>query len=183
MPALVDRVRLVVELAEPTEATRPLPRVSARLVGALFATTFVAGGLLFLSILGTPVVPAQRFAAIDAVVGMAKTLPSPVKPSADSAPSEGPRQLGAPVTMTTQGQVLRLTRYQAWPTDAVAAVSSTPFAVPLDATMLHQSNAMAWNAANGNIHILCLNGTRSSVLLAGRGSNETLMRLAMALGY
>jgi len=188
---LADRVAFAVEMAAGAPAAaqrqaRPPARVLGRarhgrwlrwrLAGAGAVAAGVVAALLMALLPGAHQV-ASMPAAVAAVARYAQVIPPP---SGEQHPQRAaPVQVGRPVTVMAGGQRIVLRTWRLGRTEAVVAVSSTPFPMPARATGV-SGRGMAWSARLGRLSLYCLNG-RTSELVAAPVPATELAALAARL--
>jgi hypothetical protein len=177
---LADRVAFAVEMAAgaPAAAQRqalPPARAPGRgwpgrqLRWRLAGAGAVAAGLVIM--LMVLLLPGGRQAssvpaAVAAVARYAQAIPPPAGDQHSySGGRATPVEVGRPVTVTAGGQRIVLRTWRLGGTEAVVAVSSTPFPMPARATGV-SGRGMAWSARLGRLSLYCLNGRTSELVAA-----------------
>jgi hypothetical protein len=167
-PGLAERVAFAVELAAAGDTAQRHPRHGVRLrwrwlasAGALACAVAVTVAVLLPGGRETGSVPA----AVAAVARYAEAVPSASHHGAGSGGPTAPVEVGHPVTVAADGLQMVLRVWRLGRVEAVVAVSSQPFPMPVRA---HSVNGpgMAWTARLGNIGLYCRNGHTSELVAA-----------------
>jgi hypothetical protein len=184
-PGLADRVAFAVEVTTGGRtATRPRARPGRwlarwRLAGAGTLATGLAVALLVVLLPGghqSGGVPA----AVMAVVRYAQAIHA--SPGGQHPPPGGraaPVEIGRRVTVTAGGQQIVMRTWRLGGTEAVVAVSSQAFPMPLGAASA-SGPGMAWSTRLGKLGLYCLNG-RTPELVAAPVPMADLATLAARL--
>jgi len=175
-PGLADRVTFAVEMAaartaaqrpaRPGSRSRRRGRHDRRLRWRLAGAGAVAAGLVITLLV--VLLPGGRQAgsvpaAVAAVARYAQVIPPP---TGEQHPQHAaPVQVGRPVTVTAGGQRIVLRTWRLGTTEAVVAVSSHPFPMPVHAHGV-SGRGMAWSARLGRLGLYCLNGQTSELVAA-----------------
>jgi len=174
---LADRVTFAVEMAaagrtdvqwpaRPGSRSRRRGRHDRRLRWRLAGAGAVAAGLVITLLV--VLLPGGRQAgsvpaAVAAVARYAQVIPPP---TGEQHPQHAaPVQVGRPVTVTAGGQRIVLRTWRLGTTEAVVAVSSHPFPMPVHAHGV-SGRGMAWSARLGRLGLYCLNGQTSELVAA-----------------
>jgi len=180
-PGLADRVGFAVEVAAAGQAAAPRrarraarsPRW-ARSGGWQRWPRLAGAGAVAVAVLVTLVVvllPGGHQArsvpaAVAAVADYAQAVPQSARSQHSvSGGRAAPVQVGHPVTVIAGGQTIVLRTWRVGGTEAVVAVSSTPFPMPASAHGV-AGRGMAWSARLGRLGLYCLNGPTSELVAA-----------------
>jgi hypothetical protein len=104
-------------------------------------------------------------AAVAAVARYAEAVRPWPHHGAGSGGSAAPVEVGHPVTVAAGGQQMVLRVWRLGRVEAVVAVSSQPFPMPVRARGV-TGPGMAWTARLGNIGLYCRNGHTSELVAA-----------------
>ena len=176
-PEIADRVRLAVELHQPS----PIPpralhhgRARRRAGVGLAVVAGAATGLAW------ALVPSNPPSAVAAVVDAARALPpTAAAPGGGATSTSVPVSLGA-VRTPPADQPLRVERYRLGGGTVLVAVSPKPFPMPSGASSSSGAVGMTWTATVDGVDLYCVNG-REPMLVAGRLPAARLAQLAAAV--
>ena len=167
-PGLAERVAFAVELAAAGDTAQRHPRHGMRLrwrwlasAGALACAVAVTVAVLLPGGREAGSMPA----AVAAVARYAEAVPPAPHHGAGSGGPTAPVEVGHPVTVAAGGQQMVLRVWRLGRVEAVVAVSSQPFPMPVRAHGV-TGPGMAWTAQLGSIGLYCRNGHTSELVAA-----------------